>query len=165
MKNFDWKDYKDNKKVVFSIIIVLSIIAFLMINNSINVVRNQWLDDIQSTIDDNVQKIGLDVRELVNNLHGLSSIKQASLKEQDLVKVSAKDKEILNENSSLIYDMKIKFFTNAQIYSKKLKDSQMALLNLNEFKSIVEKNKYVHDYDKLIKEIDDAIKSVSVPGK
>lgn len=164
MKKIDWQKYRNDKEFQNKLIIILAIIALVLVSrNSISQIQNQRLAYMRSIIDYNVQKINDDKDILGEKINSLSSVKLIKQKAKDLEKASPSDKKVLEDCNNLVHDMKSAYFENVKIMSEKLKDTKSASLALDDFKSVVEENKYVIDYDNLIKEIEDKQKSVLQP--
>lgn len=165
MGKIDLEKYRHNKKFEITLIILLSILAFFTIRNSILEIKDQQLGDLQWTIQDNVQKIGDDNAKLELNLSKLSSLELAGNKEKDLQKISQQDRKILTDCNLIVQDIMASYLENIEIYSEKFHDPQTAQSKLDELKSVIEKNKYIHDYDKILIEIENTYKKVSTPEK
>ena len=165
MLNFDLRKYRNNKKAEIILISVLFVIAILTIFHSVSVIKaeepsSKWVQSMELIVEQNKQIIDKTKQEMQNDLKNLSSPELTSRKEEELNALSQGDYVILKKSDEKLRNLKSVYFTNAIIQSKKLGDKYAGLSYINEYKKIVEKNKFVHDYDKLINEIEDTGKMI-----
>lgn len=164
--SIDWQKIRNNKKIEIPLIIILSIIAVLTINHSASVVKQQnelpfWARQMELIVKHNDQLIVDSKKQLETQLSYLSSKDLINRSEFELTNVSINDAKILKDCDKTIQDLKTYYFANAIIESKKFGNKRAGNKELKEFEDIVKKNKYIHDYDKVMKEIDDTFQVVA----
>lgn len=164
--NIDWQKIRHNKKFEIPILIILFVIAVFTINNAVTFLNTPvevpfWARQMELIANHNDQLIKDSKKQIEAQLNNLSSKDLVNLRDYELKNVSPADAKILSDCDNTIQNLKSYYFTNAIIKAKKFGNKRAGRAELRDFKSVVEKNKYIHNYDKIMNEIEDNFKIVA----
>lgn len=156
------EDSKIKKLIVILFVVFLIVLGFsIKVSFFSNTDKFNGVKEFETVLMKNEVVLDHQKEILKRNDELISDKKILTMKKEELINISQKDQEILKQNEKIIDNLEQTYYVSAIIMSKKMNNIASAEKRLNEYKSILNSNKYVTNFDAKLLKLNNQLKEVS----